>query len=413
MTILLILYTSLLLAISLHCSKYDIFSPAVITAAIWVVCPVAYLILDHNLPPLGGQVLSGLALWSTGMCSSSLIISNTICKGKTYAPISNKQGSKPMRDAMLLYSVLTFPLLLIWMYNAITYGDSASWTTNLRRAAIGANSISGENYAPVYIHVWLISYTIELIHYDKKHKLRVIIPCLLYIIAGFALQGKTLFFTIFLITITILWFKKSIRLKHLIISFVILLMFFIWFQSIREGTNMDSDDKNSFIVLYLIGHMPAFDTVEASTSTHFGENVFRILYVLAYKLGISNIEPINPILPFINKPLVTNTYTVLYPFYVDFGYAGIIFFSIVCGSIYGYIYAKAKMGSKYAIVVYAYCVYCIVSQYGGEAFFYFFAGFLKFVLIAAIPFVFTMKKQSHTTTKELLSSNKYPMPNTN
>ena len=76
---------------------------------------------------------------------------------------------------------------------------------------------------------------------------------------------------------------------------------------------------NDFISMYFLSGMPAFDTVKPYSSLHFGENTFRFFYALSYEFGFSKIEPVDPVLQFIKVPTITNTYTVLYPFYKDFG----------------------------------------------------------------------------------------------
>lgn len=404
------LFTVFLLMINLYLSKNDIFSPSVITCAIWIAFPLLYILLNHNLPPIGDQFIYGITIWIFGFCFASNLTQFVLLKNNnnTVGTYQHREANKTIRNILLLISVLSFPFLAAYVYEVISSNGTGTWIQKLRQA-----SLSNESYDPLYNLIWTLCYITELVYYDKKHKARVLIPLFLCLIRGIVFASKLHFLLIFVCTMTVLWYKKVIRVKHLILGIVVLMLFFIWFQSLREGKSDSAEDKNDFIVLYAVGHIAAFETVDSGTSEHWGENVFRVLYAISYKLGLSDIEPVDPILPFISQPLTTNTYTVLYPFYKDFGYLGILLFSLLEGSVFGFIYSKMRQGSTYALIIYAYATLYIVQQYVAEGLLYNLAGFIKLCLIVAIPFVFTMKKQSHTTTKELLSSNKYPMPNTN
>ena len=167
-------------------------------------------------------------------------------------------------------------------------------------------------------------------------------------------------------------------------------------QSIRHRNSVDTDDKKEdFLVLYALSSMSAFDTLKPGSAEHWGENVFRIYYAVTYKLGLSDIEPIDPILKFIYKPIATNTYTGMYPFYKDFGKAGVGIFGIVLGIFYGFLFRKAQKGSKYYLVIYAYVSNMILMQYTGDVVFTGLASLVKYMIIASLLFIpakFAIKK---------------------
>ena len=98
-------------------------------------------------------------------------------------------------------------------------------------------------------------------------------------------------------------------------------------------------------------------------------------------------EPISPILPWVYKPVITNTYTVLYPFFLDFGFTGIVVFALLLGAGIGWIYAHHRKGEEIFTLLYAYFCVLLVTQYNGEAFFTNLAGHIKFVLLLLIPYI--------------------------
>ena len=79
----------------------------------------------------------------------------------------------------------------------------------------------------------------------------------------------------------------------------------------------------------------------------------------------------------------------MYPFYVDFGHAGVIIFSIVIGSFLGWLFKKSLMGSKFYIAFYAITLNVIVMQYAADLLFTNLTSNIKLFIVLAIPFVFT------------------------
>lgn len=370
------------LFLSFIISKNNLFSPGVLTAGIWLFCLGLFLLLKHNLPNLSLQFLGSLSLWIT--CIS-------LFSGLMQSCHFSKVRTKPsmfIRNLYLLISVFSFPFFLHWVYVAIHSGDTASWTTNLRLAAIGQSSVSTEVYGGLHIIVWQISYLMELFYFNKKNWWRLFIPAAFYIAFAFFTMSKAAFLSFFVSSICILYFKRIISFKHILIGALSLFVLFIGIQTVRFNTNLDSEGaKNDFLVLYLLSGMSAFDTLIPASSSHFGENVFRFYYAIAYKLGFSQIEPINVLLPWIHKPILTNTYTGMYPFFKDFGYWGIIFSASLIGVFMGWLFKKAKQGSPQYIILYAYFSVSLIMQYAADMFFTTLSGNLKFILLLCLPFI--------------------------
>ena len=85
----------------------------------------------------------------------------------------------------------------------------------------------------------------------------------------------------------------------------------------------------------------------------------------------------------------------MYPFYKDFGKAGVGIFGIVLGIFYGFLFRKAQKGSKYYLVIYAYVSNMILMQYTGDVVFTGLASLVKYLIIASLLFIpakFTIKK---------------------
>jgi oligosaccharide repeat unit polymerase len=354
------------------------------TSAIWLFCLSMFLILHHDLPPFSIQFLGCLSIWMTLLVFFSLFI-------QTYKfSENNDDPSKLIRDVYLIISVLSYPFFLMWVYKAMNSGDTDSWTMNLRLAAIGQSSVSKEIYGGLHIVIWEVSFLIELIYFSRKKWYRLAIPTFFYLTLGFFTMSKAVFLNLFIMAVCVLYLRKTISLKHLLIGFSVLFFLFAGLQSVRHAADMQSaSSKEDFAVLYLLSSMSAFDTVQPASSPHFGENVFRLSYAVTNKLGISDVKPINPILEWIQHPISTNTYTGMYPFFKDFGYMGVIIFAIFFGCLFGWIFKKTQNGSPFYVILYSYFTSILLMQYVAEMLFTNLSGNLKFIVILWLPFFAT------------------------
>jgi len=369
-----------LLVLSFINSKRNIMSPGVITSGIWIFCLTLFAILPHNLPPLSIQFLGSLSIWVTILCLSSLAIQSTSTK------FSNIEPSRLVRDIFFWISILSFPAFLLFARDAIQLGTSGNWSMDLRLAALGQTKHSKEIYGGIHLIIWQVSYLIELFYYSKKNRNRVFILGLMILSFAFLTMSKAAFLEFFIKTIGILYFRKKVNIKHILIGLGSLFFLFTILQAIRYSTKVESVNKEDFAVTYLLSSMSAFDAMLPASSIHWGENVFRFYYSAAYKIGLVSYEPIDTLLPFIKKPIITNTYTGMYPFLKDFGYSGIVIFSLLLGLLYGFIFNKAQKGSTFYIILYSTFIQFILMQYVAEMFITSLLAYVKQIILLAIPF---------------------------
>ncbi len=372
-------------------SKYNVIAPSVLTPLIWIAMLSFTHIFKHDLPPLTSQFYNGITIWVTAFCSASMLMQSL-----KYSQTEHKASSTAI-DIYFIISVVSIIALFVFAIKAILSIDlDLPITTKLRMAAVGKAPQYGYSkpYASIFVLFWQISYYFELYYYNRRRKARLLISILIYLAMTVILVSKAVIMQFFITTCAILFIKKKIRIKHILYGVGILSVLFIIFQFLRESDKLSGKAINDFFVLYTIGHMYAFDTLQAASSAHFGENTFRLLYAIANSLHISSIPPINQMLPFIDKPLVTNTYTTLYPFFVDFGNKGIAIFGTLLGVLYGYMFKKQSYKSPLMVILYAYCINIIVMQYVAEMTFTLLAGHLKFFIIASIPFLLSQKKEN-------------------
>lgn len=367
----------------LTCSKNNPFAPSVLTGLLWFATLILFLVVDHHLPPLSTTFFITLSCWI-----ASLSISSLLTQSVTYGEDKYNDPSMMIRNLYLILSILTFPALLQFANTALVGGGSGNWALDLRLAALGKGSGFKETYGGWQTLIWPVTYMLELLCFKKKQWWRLAIALFIYAMFGVVTMSKMVFLSIFLYTGCILFFKNVIKLKHVVLSSIPLVLMFAVLQMVRHASRLSSVTA-VFFKTYLLGNMSSFDTLSPCTAHHWGENTFRLFYAIPYKLGITDVEPVDAILPWIHEPLITNTYTGMYPFYVDFGLVGVILFALILGALYGYTFKKAQSGSNFNILVYAIFSHIIITQYVADMLFTNTSGYIKLILLLLIPFYVT------------------------
>lgn len=370
-----------LLILSLILSKNNILSPAVVTSGVWIFCLLLFWTLNHRLPPLSTQFLGSLSIWVALLSIFSLLMQSVSFK------VESEEPSSFVRDVFFWISIVTYPAFLFFVRDALAFGNSGNWSSDLRMAAIGKTAHFKEIYGGIQLIIWQVSYIIELFYYSRKNRNRVFILGFFFLSFAFLTMSKAAFLEFFIKTVCILYFKKKIKVSHILIGIGALFFLMAGLQAVRNSKKADTVDKNDLVVLYVLGNMSAFDTVMPESSTNWGENVFHFYYSAAYKLGFIKDKPKEEaLLPFIKKPISTNTYTGMYPFFKDFGNWGVAVFAILFGLLYGYVFNKAQRGSVFNILLYTTFLQFILMQYVAEMFFTALVGYIKYIILLAIPF---------------------------
>lgn len=327
-----------------------------------------------------------MAVWVS--CFSLLALAVQSIKIKPF--FVDLMPSQPARDIYFYLSLCTLPLLVYDVY-LIIQGSTASPFNALRDAnvSVEANSKVGRT-ANFFVVFWLVSYVMELCVWSKKNKWRVVLLAIMNLFYAFISMGKSNFLIFFLATAIVLLYQKRVKMKFFIIGIVLLAGAFVGIQKMRGAYT----NYKEFVTLYVASSMKAFDQyVQPNTSEQEGENVFRLYYAVKSKLGYSE-NVVDPILPFVqvkidNKKYHTNTYTVLYPFYKDFGLWGVALGAVFLGIVFGVLFMMMGLKSYCALTVYALWSGTLVMQFAGDTFFTILSQNLQYLFFAVIPFIIT------------------------
>ena len=383
MTTLLIVCT-ILFIFSLLFSRRRWYAPSVLSSGVWLLCILAYMYIDCGAHNFHHHTISILITWMVSFCVGTWIMQSLHIK-----PIMhNVVTSVSARDIYYYFCLLTLPFLLYDVVMILQQVSIQDMFSALRSANVSENK-QGIRTTSFFVIFWLVSYLIELYVANKNNIGRIIVLFLLNIAYVIISMGKINLLVLFLSTAIVLSYKQIIKIKHLVIGALIMCIAFIGIQTARGSYN--SFEK--FAALYLTSSITNFDThVRPNSAEQPGENTFRIVYAIKSKIDGGKTNVVDTNLEF--RPIMigksrywSNTYTMLYPYYVDFGHCGIVIFGFLIGLFYGYLFKTSENGSSYSLILYAILSSVVVLQFFADTFFMILSQNIQYIIATIIPYI--------------------------
>jgi oligosaccharide repeat unit polymerase len=287
-----------------------------------------------------------------------------------------------IRNIYFYLSLFISPIGIYKLYIMASNGPSENLLFNLRMISTSKEALPFLGY---FFSLTFISYLIELIQNDSKIKIWTLF--LINFIIAFMTVAKTSFLYLFFATVIVLFIKKRIKLRAVIIFAILLFAFFIILQANRNYYLKNNNfDIYEFLITYLLSSLPAFDYIHINDHFQFGSYTFRFFYAFGSNIGF-DCDVSNNILKFVSVPVITNVYTVVFPYYIDFGIIGVIIFSFFQGTLFGILYKKAILGNDLYLVLFGALCTSIIMQFIGEFFFSGLSTILQYLFFALLPYI--------------------------
>lgn len=366
---------------SLRIKSANIFSPWLITALVWLSILILYLLKGYLLNPLSEKFFFALFLW-VGSLSFSSIISYLLTSSGTTIVGNIYRNQVYNRNIFKLFLLISFAITPVYFYTIFSSlgGDYTSLFLRLRdKAVTGGYQLGIVGYVETLNFVMLV---ISMYLYPIISKKIVLYFLLVNIFTGFAIMEKGTFFEIFIMIIFILYLKKKIRLKTIIYAALFFILLMIGFQFMRSGG--DGIDIVGFLTLYILSPSAAFDTLSPSHIYDFGANTFSFYYKLSNALFGTSFTEIPMLKDFVYVPMGVNVYTVMQPYFEDFGYSGVLIFGIINGVISGFVYKKSMSGGLNWICLYTFICEYYVLQFFQERLFISHSDFIQIIILTSL-----------------------------
>lgn len=380
----LILMSCILLVASLLFSRRKWYAPAVLSMLVWFVVFVAYSLIDKGMHPFKESTVLILSTWMIVFCVSTWIAQSIYVKPL----MKDVRTSVVARDIYYYFSLLSIPFLIFDVVMVIRHASMSNVFTVLRDANVSENS-QGIRTTGFFVIFWLVSFLMELQVANRKNMGRLLLLLLLNLLYVVVSMGKINLLILGLSSLIVLSKKGVVKFKHLICVGLIMCVAFVGIQSMRGAYS----SMEKFAALYLTSSVANLNThLEPKSAERPCENTFRIYYAIKSKLDGGKTIPVDTNLKFYQIPIGkhtywSNTYTVLYPFYVDFGSVGVVIFAIFLGLFYGYLFKTSEDNSSYALILYSILSSSIVLHFFADTFFMILSQTIQYIIVALIPFV--------------------------
>lgn len=356
----------------------NIFAPWIITPAVWLCIIVLYLFSGNMLRPLSCKFYTCLFLWVTSLSISSMVTFVNVKQRGYNAHLPNKVlYNKSLLYFLVVLSVVITPYYFYIIFQSLG-GDFTNIFLRLRdKAVTGGYELGWLGYIKTLNFVLLI---IALYLYPKVNKKTIAYLLIVNFLAGFAIMEKGTFFEIILTVIFINYLKKRISTKAIVYTIIGFMLAMVGFQFLRSG----SDDVNviHFFTLYILSPSAAFDTISVTNSPQIGMNTFSFYYKLINAIFGTDFIEVPMLKDFVNVPMHVNVYTVMQPYYEDFGYLGITIFGMINGVMSGYIFKKSLSGKLIWICSYTFICEYFILQFFQERLFVSHSDFIQIILFA-------------------------------
>lgn len=366
----------------------SIFSPEVLISGVWLFVIVLYYIIPYNLFEIEGRFVECILIWVVGFYFSSSIAYSMTGRGK----IICTKNDNIYRYETIFAVIATIVIAVDCIRLALT---SDYFFLYLRSLNTGLDDSIQSATNPLWGYLssaMIIVYLIELINLTPVNKRRCVIFFILNLLTCFVTMAKTQLLIVSFTSVLVLYRKNKIKMKQVLFAVLTCLALFVLIQFLRT---QDSSDFSilRFFSIYILSGPVAFDHFNPASFSN-GLNVFRFFVALTNRLGLTSVTANETILEYtiIGPDAITNVYTMLFPYYVDYGYIGIIIFSVINGALCGYFYKKS-INSEPALIMYTILAYTIVFGFLGEILFANLSTFLQYTIYAYIPYYLRYKSE--------------------
>ena len=366
------------------------FSPWAITITIWTAILGFYYLLNTKLYPITSQFYYSFAIWVPIFCICALITYNAFRhQDKDDLWSESLDFNKTVFNAFFVLSLIITPLYVYRVLQIVMMFSTEDLMNNVRTLALYGE---GQGLLSYSIVINQSLFVVALWAHPKVPTWQVVTLALACLMNSLAIMEKESMFFVFTSVIFVLFEKKVIKLRSILIYAGILVVVFYLFNLGRaeEGSKYQEEETLlDFIAMYVLSPPVAFCQLGQELTPQFGTNTFEKIYVFLERFGFSDIVVKEKLQEFVWVPIPTNVYTVFQPFFIDFGYKGVAFFSGVYGCLCGWLYRLYKNKNGIGCALYTYAVFALMLQFYQENFFHSLVFLLQFTFFVTL---FTQKK---------------------
>ena len=347
----------------------NVFSPWSITIGIWTILLTGLYLEADQLYPLTDQFYICLAIWLAVFCSSSFATFNLLPRYaqsfRTY--MVTEPFNSLVFNFFFVISVAITPLYLYSILKIVSMFGTEDIVANIRIFAVHGNESFGYLSLSYVLNQALL--LMGLWRYPRIPLWKLLTIYCMTFMNAFAIMEKGMLFFIIIITLFVLYEKRRLRMRSVVLSLGVIVLLFFAFNLSRATEDSEYAEETTlldFVVMYVLSPPVAFGTLSQDISLQPGSHTFQAIYKLLAKWGVGDFVINERVQDFVFVPISTNIYTIFQPFFEDFKYRGIAFFALIYGIFSGWMYRLYQNGNAVGKIIYTYFVYLLVLQFYQE-----------------------------------------------
>lgn len=356
-----------------------VLDPFLLFFSVWSVLFFSYWLALPSLNPLSNAFTFGL----TAMIISASAIAISCRKGTrkqnfTGADILSIEIRRPIFLILQCATICAlFPTLLIANNIAGDAGIfSQSGFVKIRIARVtGENPYGWLNYF-FPLSAILCSVATILHKQNKLHLFALLVSVIVAVSFSFLSTGRTSFLFLIIVIVAPLLLTRAIGTLS-ILNFAILgcagfLIFSAYAGkglSFNDGQIVAASLVGEIVQGYTIAPLGAMNYIfNNNEPLEYGQNTFRFVISVLYKLELSNLPPQLLVKDFVYIPIQTNVFTVLEPYVRDFHAAG-FFFPPLFLLIHNFFHRQAFSVGGIYVFLYSASLYPLLMQFFADQYF--------------------------------------------
>lgn len=350
------------------------FSPLMLGGVAWLGVFACGLFLAGRFYPVTDRAF---AMWATWF-----VVSGLFYLFLAEPAAGTKQVA--MRRLPFDYSLLLVGLA-VWLaikMRHVGMAGPAAFLSNLRLSSTENAGLESLGMIGRFFPVVFALFLFEHINSrPENRRLRLLLWCLMLLFA-MATMGKLTALTPILAWAVVSDARSRFPLRRLLllVPAVFVLLFALHLARALVGEQVV---LARFLGLYVYSPLVALGYMASPVDLPFGAHVFRFAYAL-WDATVGGVPPVSVIQPYVAVPLLTNVYTVVQPFALDFGAIGVVLGAAFYGLFFSGLYRAAQAMRQLPLMIYAGLSMVLFGQFIGEFLFTMFSGHLQFLVAAVL-----------------------------
>jgi oligosaccharide repeat unit polymerase len=358
-----------------YIGRKNVMYPPFLYSAIWLAVLSLYFLL-HVFPIIQMPVLGVYTLFLVVAGTAGFTAGGIVMRSQRFAhPLIEAEPKNSIAKRVLLFcSIALLPLYYMEIRSLSAAGGLDGFLMSARVALVERLN-SGESgfggplniIAPTFSVFVAFIFAIEARNL-RKERIWLCTSAFISFIFCILTTGRAGFLKL-LVGLVGIYILKTGRysagdawklIRWPLVAFLVLFTIFIPITKV----NSDSDDLSQSMAQYTVGYavlpLAAFDYVvhhpdEYKYQTNHTVSAFMPIWEA---LSGSHLPPLPPNPPdFLMVPLFANVYTVLYPYYLDYGIAGMVLAMFLFGAGQSWLFWRAMKGAPFYIFLYAISLY--------------------------------------------------------